>query len=99
MKNVLIILLILLLASCSLTNEEGFRLFAYPQFIHEGNVCVQTLDGFEYNGEAITEKIIGIPASIKNPHDYPIQIKITDIKGSFYIILEAKEAYVCRSRD
>lgn len=99
MKKILFIVLIVLCVSCSLTNEEGFRLFAYPQFIHEGNVCVQTLDGFEYNGEFITEKIIDIPASIKNPHDYPIQIKITDIKGSFYIILEAKEAYVCRSRD
>ena len=99
MKKILFIVLIVLCVSCEIVNDEGFRLFAYPQFIHEGNVCVQTLDGFEYNGESITEKIINIPASIKNPHDYPIQIKITDIKGSFYITLEAKEAYVCRSRD
>lgn len=99
LKKAIAILFLALFLSCSLTNKEGFRLFAYPQFIHEGNVCVQTLDGFEYNGEFITEKIIDLPASIKNPHDYQIQVKITDINGSFYIILEAKEAYVCRSRD
>lgn len=93
LKKAIAILFLALFLSCSLTNEEGFRLFAYPQFIHERNVCVQTLDGFEYNGEFITEKIIDIPASIVNPHDYDITVKITDIDGSEYIVLQPHEVY------
>jgi len=93
MKKILFIVLIVLCVSCEIVNEEGFRLFAYPKFIHENNMCVQTLDGFEYNGEFITEKIIDLPASIVNPHDYEIVVKVTDIDGSEYIVLQAHEVY------
>jgi hypothetical protein len=100
MKKILIVL-VLLLFSCSLEirDREGFRLFRYIDFIHENNVCLQSLEGYEYSGLRMTEGVFDSPATIQNPHDHEISLKVTDHLGSFYITMEGNATYVYNRRN
>lgn len=96
-KIIAIAILSLILASCSnivFLNEEGFRLFAYPQFITKENACVQSLDGFVVDGKIYTEFVGDRPLAVENVLDHDIRAKITDIDGSRWILIPAGSNYL-----
>jgi len=83
-KAILVVFLLLTLAACSnivILDDEGFRLFAYGEFITKDNACVQSHDGFMVNGKIYTELIADRPLTVQNLLDHEITVKVTDIRG------------------
>lgn len=89
-KLIVILVLVLLLASCTLDirDQDGFRLFLYGHFLTDDTACAQSHDGFEVDGVFWNEYTANTPYTITNVTGHDINVKITDMEnGSRWILV------------
>ena len=91
MKKLFIILMVLLLASCSINfeDEEGFSIFGYGlSYLTEDNVLIQSHDGYVINDIIHNEGFFDKPVTIINVLSRPVDVKITDVHGKKCVEIE-----------
>ena len=79
MKKVLVILAILLLVSCSMTikDPDGWEIYQLGWSMSDGEVLIQSHDGYMIDDNLYNETIKTSPVIVKNVLDRDISVKIT----------------------
>lgn len=79
MKKILIVLMILVLVSCSLKilDEEGWEIYQFGWALDEGDVLIQSHDGYRIGENLFTERIVTPPVTVENVLNRTIDVKIT----------------------
>jgi len=79
MKKVLVILAILLLVSCSMTikDPDGWEIYQLGWAMSDGEVLIQSHDGYMIDDNLYNEIIKTSPVIVKNVLDRDISVKIT----------------------
>lgn len=81
MKKIIVILLTLLLISCSasleLLDEDGFRLYNLGGWLSEGQYIIQSHEFFMVEGTVYEESVQFAPVMIKNFQDKFVSVKIS----------------------
>jgi hypothetical protein len=78
-KVTIIILIIMLVTSCSMTikDPEGWEIYQVGWTLEEGTVLIQSHDGFRWGEYLLNETIKQTPVEIHNVLDRVIKVKIT----------------------
>lgn len=78
-KAIAIILLLMLMASCSITirDPEGWEIYQLGWTLKEGTVLIQSHDGFRWGEYLLNETIKHTPVTIENVLDKTIKVKVT----------------------
>ena len=91
MKKVLIILLmVLLMVSCSLEfrDADGFHIFGFGlNQLTSDNVLIQSHDGFVIEDVIHNEGFFDLPVTIENTLNRTIDVKITTTSGSEWVVI------------
>jgi hypothetical protein len=83
MKKVLVVLILvaIVFSSCSLSlemhDEEGWAIFQCGWTLEEGQILIQSHDGFKVGNFNYTEGIFESSVTIENVLDRAIEVKIT----------------------
>lgn len=79
MKKILIVLMILVLVSCSLKilDEEGWEIYQFGWTLNEEDVLIQSHDGYRIGENLFTERIVTPPVTVENVLNRTIDVKIT----------------------
>ena len=79
MKKILIVLIVLLLASCSLAirTPDGWEIYQLGWGLSDGEVLIQSHDGFRWGEYLLNETIKHTPVTIENVLDKTIKVKVT----------------------
>lgn len=79
MKKILIVLMILVLVSCSMRilDAEGWRIYQLGWALSEGEVLIQSHDGYRIGENLFTEHIVTPPVTVENVLGRTIDVKIT----------------------
>ena len=91
MKKLFIILMVLLLVSCSINfeDEEGFLIFGYGlSHLTEDNALIQSHDGYVINDIIYNEGFFDKPVTIVNVLSRHVDVKITDVHGKKWVEIE-----------
>jgi hypothetical protein len=78
-KAITIILVFMLMASCSMTirDPEGWEIYQVGWTLEEGTVLIQSHDGFRWGEYLLNETIKHTPVTIENVLDKTIKVKVT----------------------
>ena len=78
-KAIAIILLLMLMVSCSVTirDPEGWEIYQMGWTLDEGTVLIQSHDGFRCGEYLFNETIKHTPVTIENVLDKTIKVKVT----------------------
>ncbi len=78
-KIVFVILAILILVSCSLVikDPDGWEIYQFGWTLDDGQVLIQSHDGYRIGDNLYTEHIVTPPVSIENVLNRTINVKIT----------------------
>ena len=78
-KAIAIILLLILMASCSMTirDPEGWEIYQVGWTLEEGTVLIQSHDGFRWGEYLLNETIKHTPVTIENVLNKTIKVKVT----------------------
>ena len=78
-KAITIILVLMLMASCSMTirDSEGWEIYQVGWTLDEGTVLIQSHDGFRLGEYLLNETIQHTPVTIENVLDKTIKVKVT----------------------
>lgn len=78
-KAITIILVFMLMASCSMTirDPEGWEIYQVGWTLEEGTVLIQSHDGFRWGAYLLNETIKHTPVTIENVLDKTIKVKVT----------------------
>jgi len=74
---VLVLLVVLLGASCELRDGDGFRLFEFGWSVAPNHALIQSHDGYVVDGAIQYEVYHKIPVTIENVLDKTIKVKVT----------------------
>ncbi len=79
MKKILIVLMILVLSSCSVVikDPEGWRIYQLGWALNDGDVLIQSHDGYRIGDRLFTEHIVTPPVTVENVLGRTIDVKIT----------------------
>jgi hypothetical protein len=71
--------MILVLVSCSLKilDEEGWEIYQFGWTLDEGDVLIQSHDGYRIGENIFTEHIVTPPVTVENVLGRTIDVKIT----------------------
>lgn len=78
-KAIAIILLLMLMVSCSITirDPEGWEIYQLGWALDEGDVLIQSHDGYRIGENLFTERIVTPPVTVENVLNRTIDVKIT----------------------
>lgn len=94
MKIIIMVLLVFSLMGCSLEirDPDGFLTWNFAR-ISEESIYVQSRGGYVAHGLVFYEKEFLQEVLIQNPHDYNLQVRITDkTMGQRWIVLQPQES-------
>lgn len=78
-KAIAIILVLMLMASCSMTikDPEGWEIYQFGWTLDEGHVLIQSHDGYRVGEYLCNETIKSTPVTIENMLNRTIKVKVT----------------------
>ncbi len=82
---VLVLLVVLLGASCEFRDRDGFRLFEFGWSVSPNHALIQSHDGYVVDGAVQYEVYHERPVTITNIAEETISVRITTIEGQEWI--------------